>query len=183
MIREQLDEVPTHDYKLGHYHLETLDFYVWFNEELLDESRLAQLLLLKDKEIEEIQAHHDTQTLHFKRYEEQINRLKYQKLSASTYEAAKEQLQLSLDDQVKWQQRLIQLQQTKEQLRLDIDATIKQIQDTQMLMRTTKEKLDAFETFSTQYDQYVRTRNDLGMSEEQLEIKQAELAALLQQPG
>ena len=181
MIREQLDEVPTHDYKLGHYHLETLDFYVWFNEELLDESRLAQLLLLKDKEIEEIQAHHDTQTLYFKRYEEQINRLKYQKLSASTYEAAKEQLQLSLDNQVKWQQRLIQLQQTKEQLRLDIDATIKQIQDTQMLMRTTKEKLDAFETFSTQYDQYVRTRQDLGMSEEQLEIKQVELAALSQQ--
>ena len=55
ILREQLEQAPATTYLSGYCQLDTLHFYVWFNEELLDEHRLQQLLLLKEKEIAEIQ--------------------------------------------------------------------------------------------------------------------------------
>lgn len=181
IIREHLDHSTTMEYVFGHCHVENLHFYVWFNEELLDESRLQQLLLLKDKEIKELQSRHETQTIHLKRYEDQMNLLKFQKLSVNTYEAAKQALDTSLAEQVKWQQTIRQLQQDKDRLRVEIDTTTKQIHEIQTLLHLTQEKLEALQQFSQQYEHYVQSLRSLVNIQEQLDMTRLEIDVLSQQ--
>ena len=181
ILREQLEQAPATTYLSGYCQLDTLHFYVWFNEELLDEHRLQQLLLLKEKEIAEIQDKCATQRLHLERYEEQIGVLKYQKLSATTYDHAKKQLSDSLTQQDELQQQLLHFQAEKERLRGELDAILKQLTTRQEQIHFTQLKLQDFEQFIIAYERYVQFLKELLDVREQLNTTLSEIDEAMQQ--
>ncbi|MEE1236522.1 MAG: hypothetical protein UHI85_00440, partial [Turicibacter sp.] len=152
LIREQLELESGINYVAGHCQFEQLHFYMYFNEELLDEYRLQQLVQLKEKEIVEIQDKHQTQQQYLTRYEDQINTLKYQKLSAQTYEEAKEKLDNCLKEQEVLHHQFMQFQAKKEQIREALDATSKQLQSIQEVIRFSELKLEDYQQLINAYE-------------------------------
>ena len=142
---------------------------VYFNEELLDEYRLQQLVQLKEKEVVEIQDKHQTQQQYLTRYEDQINTLKYQKLSAQTYEEAKEKLDNCLKEQEVLHNQFIQFQAKKEQLREALDVISKQLQSVQEVIRFSELKLEDYQQLMNAYERYVQSNQELKECRHQLE--------------
>ena len=69
-----------------------LHFYVWFNDNLLDEEKLNQLLSEQSARIQKLQKSIETKKAEYAEYIGQQEKLRNQKVSQSAYEAAKEDI-------------------------------------------------------------------------------------------
>lgn len=73
--------------------LSDLHFYVWFNENLLDEEKLKKLLSELERQIQKQQKILDQKKQEYTQYVGMQEQLKQQKVTESSYEAVKEEIQ------------------------------------------------------------------------------------------
>ncbi|MDE5977551.1 MAG: hypothetical protein K2G70_03685 [Turicibacter sp.] len=158
LVRESLDVKSSFDNLSGYCQLDSLQFYVWFNEELLDKHRLNQLLLLKDYEIEELMQKHTTKQQSLEHYDDLIGVLKHQLLSEESYQLAKQAISHALEEQAILQQNIFSLQQEKERLNNERGQLEKMLIKLNDKIRDLKIKEEEFIKFLKSYEGYMESR-------------------------
>ncbi|WP_195932193.1 hypothetical protein [Turicibacter sanguinis] len=151
-----------------------LHFYVLFNDELLDEDRLNQLLLLKKREIAKIEESIKTQQNFLSTYDEKIGELKYQKLSLTYYENCKKRLADFLTQKVELDALIIKTQEAREQVNEQIKHLAIDISDLTKKFDLLERKKVDFDDFAHEYENYVEVKNKLNEFETLIEICERE---------
>lgn len=183
LLRESLELTPGFVHKSGYCQLESFPFYVWFNEELLDEQRLAQLLLLKDRLIEEFMQKCERGRQTLEHYEKQLAVLRYQQLSKESYQEAKRQAKEAAEAQERLHQKIIELQQEKEHLNTTSESLKKNLMNLKDKISKLEIKEKDFGLFLRSYESYLKNHRLYLEAKENQErlVEELETLADLQQ--
>ena len=178
LLRESLESTPVFVHASGYCQLDTFPFYVWFNEELLDEQRLAQLLLVKDHSIEELMQKCDRSRETLNHYDNQLATLSYQQLSKDSYQKAKRQVKEAVESQERLHQQIIELQQEKERLNAISESLQKNLRRLKDKVSKLEMKEKDFSLFLKSYADYLKNHRLYLEAKENQERLVEELEAL-----
>ncbi|HAX73750.1 MAG TPA: hypothetical protein DCY20_09540, partial [Firmicutes bacterium] len=155
LIREQLDQDLKFQCKMGVIDLKNIHFYVLFNDELLDETSLSQLLLIKENEIDTLNQELQTQQRYLDTYQEKLSIVKYQKLSKQTFETCQNQLTKQLTTQATFEEQIVSLTKEKEEAAHKRSSLATELLSLNDKLITKEQKLQDLMTFMRAYEVYI----------------------------
>lgn len=178
IIREHLDSQEGQDERNGMIDCGEMHFYVLFNDELLDEERLSQLLLLQKREIDLKQNAIETQEKSMAIYDEKISVIKYQGISKKSYEDCQERLRYFITQKEELEKLIAITHENKDNSTKHLKDISNQIAELtnqgQMLERKAKDLIE----FSQEYQKYIESLKKLRELEVEVSICEESIDAL-----
>lgn len=142
-----------------------VNFYVLFNDNLLDEEELSSILAVKQDEIDSVQDSLDIRTADFSQYEEKYNVIFYQGLSNKDYNETQKSLQTLIKTSDSISHELEFLRQDEERLRLESQKLSENINKMEKVLDESIRKDKALSELYTDYKEY------LNLMHERIEIE------------
>lgn len=149
--------------------LSDLHFYVWFNDNLLDEEKLGKLLSELESQIQKQQRLLEQKKQEYTQYVGMQEQLKQQKVTASSYEAAKEEIKRRSKELTELAEGLA----AKREELLGQEELLKQCEgrarslDQEIIKQERRER--DFEQLCTEYDKYRENRRLLAKNKKERE--------------
>ena len=168
LLREALEDGGEAQ-KHGVQEFPKVSFYLWFNENLLDESKLASLVLEKEQEIKKVQKNIEQKNSEYNEYFEKQEKIRNQSVTKEAYDAIVQEckeLQAAVEESKKELQAKRQEQEETEQALINLEQQVQQME--QQLQKMTQLQED-FDRLRSAYEQYQKNRELLDKKQKEQE--------------
>lgn len=171
VIKEQLSQFPERDRTMI-YKENQLNFFVLFNEELLDEKELKNLLLEKEKQLEEVKDRQKKKEEEISYYESMSQEIAFQELNPDIYEAFQKEMEKCLLEKEEQEKHLIELRSDKAGNEERIETLGSQCQQLEKTKDNLVKMQDAIKDMKERYERYQKDCKKL----EQLKVRLDEIS-------
>ena len=132
-----------------------VNFYVLFNNNLLDEEELAKILFAKEEEIRNTKESLDRRTADLNEYEEKYNKIFYQNLTVKAYRDVKNSLEFNLRNKDLIENELNSLRDNERELSNNREKLTENINRNEKVLDELKRKDRDLSDLSKEYKQYL----------------------------
>lgn len=157
LIREELEQ-PQKQQKGAVRSFNNLNFYVWFNDNLLEEEKLQQMLNEKAVQIEKIKKSVVQKKQEYTEYIEKQEKIKSQKVTKSGYEDIKELLENQNRSLADLEQEILKKREEEEELEKQEAVCEGLLARLEQDILYQVRRLADFERFCGQYEMYLENR-------------------------
>ncbi len=160
VIRESLDQKGQTGEK-GMVRFPQVSFYLLFNENLLDEKKLAELVSEKEIQIQNLGAAVKRKTEEYEEYFSKKEKIESQKLTESGYQAVKECLRVLEEEQEEQKKRIREGKEKLNTLIGDLQKAVSQILKLEQTESQMQHCLREFEALQEAYEDYLENCRQL----------------------
>ncbi len=157
-----------------------LSFYVWFNNNLLDEEKLGKLLKEKEHELQKIQKNIELKKQEFQGYFEKKQKIRNQRVTRQAYEeglAKKEQLKKQLAE---LEEEMLRKREEKEKLLKQMQTLEKEIELQREEIGVFQRRMADFARMKEAYASYMENREQQARMEEEQERLKNQMGLIAQ---
>jgi len=168
VIREELEKKE--EGKKGAVHsFANLNFYVWFNHNLLEEEKLRQMLAEKEAQIEKLGKSIGQKQREYEEYIEKQEKIKSQKITKSGYEETKDHISRQERELAELEKELREKREEQEELEKLQIKTEQKLSRLEQDVFCQKRRISDFERFTRNYQEYQENRKILEKNKKEKE--------------
>lgn len=157
ICREELEEAETANEGVLQS-FPKLNFYVWFNENLLNEEKLNLLLKKKEEQLSQLKKNIDRKNAEYREYFEKQQKLVNQKLTKNAYEQAKELKEALNSQQKELETAVLKVREELQQIAEETALTQEQIGKQESALWQMEHRKEAFERLQKAYQSYLEDK-------------------------
>ncbi|SHK76244.1 coiled-coil domain-containing protein [Hespellia stercorisuis] len=146
-----------------------ISFYLWFNENLLDEEKLSLMVREKERGIKKLQETIERKQQESDAYVEKRERIKNQKVTREDYEAVKETVAEIENQRKQLELEIAVAREQHEELGNAIEILKKRGEETEESIRGQRQRLTDFTELEEAYQTYEQKRSLLGQKQKEQE--------------
>lgn len=161
LMRESLENTDEPTAKSAILKLQGVSFYVWFNENLLDEEKLAVMVQEKGQQIQKVRNNLERKNAEYKEYIEKKEKIRNQKVNQEVYEGVQKNLEKLLEKISDLEKELTQKRQQEQKLEQSMLVCERKIAELEKTIRSLQQQRLDFAELEKAYLEYEENKNQL----------------------
>lgn len=176
IIKREILEVDFKDIKSSMHMENKVNFYLLFNDNLLDEEKLKTMLEVKEREINSIKDLINTRTEEYDHYDKRYNTIKFQTITEKNYKDIQNKLKNKEQMEKDYENQLNNIRSNELKLTNSYEQDLNHISTKENEIRDLRQKLQALIVLNEKYEEYLGQRKDKGTTENRLTKLKSEIA-------
>ncbi|MCI8489428.1 MAG: hypothetical protein HFJ04_04135 [Lachnospiraceae bacterium] len=138
--------------------LDCLNFYLWFNENLLEEEKLQQMLLEKEKQIQKLQKSMDQKKAEYANYIGMQEKIKSQKVTKEAYQEIKEEIGTLRRNLLEQEREMMRNREEREHLETQQKQSERKSAEAEQAILQYRRRILDFDRLQESYGEYLEHR-------------------------
>lgn len=168
IIKREILEVDFKDIKSSMHIENKVNFYLLFNDSLLDEDQLKTMLEVKEREIDSIKDFINTRREEYDHYDGRYNTIKFQTITEKIYKDIQNKLDNKEQMKREYENQLNNIRDEEHKLTNSYEHDFNNISTKENEIKDLKRKLQDLILLNEKYKEYLNQRKDKGMTENRL---------------
>ena len=160
LIREELNQKKVEQTQAVKK-LSDMNFYIWFNENLLDEAKLQEMVALKEREIKQLQENIARKKQEYQEYFGKQEKIRNQKVTKEALDGIKAEIETIQIEIGRIEQDIMAKHQEQEEGEKLLRTQEQNLQILENAIQIQEQKLEDFTFFSKAYDRYLENQQVL----------------------